>query len=155
MLIFGAAFLMVAAVAQSPKISIIPQPVEVKEGVGTFVVNASTKIVLSKEDASIKKVAASLNDELSAATGFSLNIAVGSVIQKNAIYLQLLPTSDAKLGDEGYRLVATGNEVKISANKPPLPPPRSTIEWQVEKSKQFAIRASSLADRFAIPKSKD
>jgi hexosaminidase len=160
-LIFGASFLMLASIAQSPKISIIPQPVEVKEGVGTFVINASTKIVLSKEDPSIKKVAASLNGEISAAAGFSLNIAVGSRVEKNTIYLQLLPTPDAKLGDEGYRLVSSVNEVTISANKPAglfygvqtllQLLPNEIESQQVVKNKKWTIPAVSIMDnpRFA------
>ena len=160
-LIFGAAFSMLASVAQSPKISIIPQPVEVKEGNGTFVLNASTKIFLSKEDASIKKVAVSLNGEISAAAGFALNIAVGSRIEKNAIYLQLLPTPDAKLGDEGYRLVSSVNEVTISANKPAglfygvqtllQLLPNEIESKQVIKNKKWTIPTVSIMDnpRFA------
>jgi hexosaminidase len=108
----------IAAIAQTNKIAIIPQPVEMRQGVGNFTITAATTISLSKEDIAGRKAADALNNELQQAAGFKLPVYVGSQLSKNVIQLQLMQTPDALIGDEGYRLNAGVDIVRISANKP-------------------------------------
>lgn len=95
------------------KISIIPQPVEVKVGQGAFVLNTASTI---QADQGLTSIVHIFNDHISKATGFRLK--TSSTSSKNAISLQLLKLTDTQLGDEGYRLQVTGESIAIAANKP-------------------------------------
>ncbi|MBN9351960.1 MAG: family 20 glycosylhydrolase [Chitinophagaceae bacterium] len=98
---------------------LIPQPVSVENGNGEFILNNRTSIVITSEDASVKRVASFLSHKLSAVTGYPMRIAV-SHLQKgplaNVIRLSII--RDTTIGNEGYRLRVTPREVTISANKP-------------------------------------
>lgn len=98
---------------------LIPQPVSVENGNGEFILNNRTSIVITSEDASVKRVASFLSHKLSAVTGYPMRIVV-SHLQKgplaNVIRLSII--RDTTIGNEGYRLRVTPREVTISANKP-------------------------------------
>ena len=113
----AASLLVFAAIAQTNKIAIIPQPVELRQGVGNFTISASTTISLLKEDMGSRKAADALNTELQQAAGYKLPVYAGSLLSKNVIQLQILQNPDAQLGDEGYRLNAGVDIIRISANK--------------------------------------
>jgi hexosaminidase len=97
--------------AQSPSISIIPEPVSVSPGTGAFVVRADTRIV---GEASGSPTAAMLAGWLAPATGFAIRVAGSDANTTNAILLRLDP-SLAPLGNEGYVLDVTPERVSIRA----------------------------------------
>lgn len=104
-------------IAQTNKIAIIPQPVELRQGVGIFLISASTTISLLKEDMGSRKAADALNAELQKAAGFKLPVYTDSRLSKNVIQLQILQTPDTQLGGEGYRLNAGVDIIRITANE--------------------------------------
>lgn len=104
-------------IAQTNKIAIIPQPVELRQGVGIFLISASTTISLLKEDMGSRKAADALNAELQQAAGFKLPVYTDSRLSKNVIQLQILQTPDTQLGGEGYRLNAGVDIIRITANE--------------------------------------
>ncbi len=94
---------------------LVPQPVSVTSGSGNFVINNKTGIELLSSDPAAKRVAEFLSKKLSVATGYPAKISVNKE-STNSIKLSLI--KDASLGNEGYKLNATPNEIIISANKP-------------------------------------
>ena len=108
--------MMLATVAQSTKIAIIPEPTELKQGEGSFKVTTSTQISIGKDEAS-RSIANELNASFEKAAGFKLKVNAGAAVA-NSIQLSLLKSEDKDLGNEGYRLAASATGVKISANKP-------------------------------------
>jgi hexosaminidase len=111
-----AVFFAIAATAfsQNKRISIIPQPAVLREGTGTFTIDANTAIVVGSNDPEVMKVAAMLNVELKKAAGFSLNIE--NAPRKKGIHFLLSP--EEPLGNEGYRLAVTTESISIFAPKP-------------------------------------
>ena len=109
-------FFTIAATAfsQNKRISIIPQPAVLREGMGTFTIDANTAIVVGSNDPEAMKVAAMLNIELKKAAGFSLNIE--NAPRKKSIQFLLSP--EEPLGNEGYRLAVTPEMISIFAPKP-------------------------------------
>jgi hexosaminidase len=102
------------AFSQNKRISIIPQPAVLREGSGTFTIDAATAIVVGTNDPSIRKVAEMLNVELKKAAGFSLNIE--NAPRRKSIQFLLSP--EEPLGNEGYRLAVTTEDISIFAPKP-------------------------------------
>ena len=111
-----AVFFTIAATAftQNKRISIIPQPAVLREGTGSFTIDANTAIVVGSNDPEARKVAAMLNVELKKAAGFSLNIE--NAPRKKGIHFLLSP--EEPLGNEGYRLAVTTESISIFAPKP-------------------------------------
>ena len=104
----------VTAFSQNKRISIIPQPAVLREGTGSFTIDASTAIVVGTNDPEARKVAEMLNVELKKAAGFTLNIE--NAPRKKSIQFLLSP--EEPLGNEGYRLAVTTEEISIFAPKP-------------------------------------
>jgi len=104
----------VTVYSQNKRISIIPQPEVLREGTGSFIIDAATAIVLGTNDPELRKVAEMLNAELKKAAGISLNIE--SAPRKKGIHFLLSP--EAPLGNEGYRLAVTTEDISIFAPKP-------------------------------------
>lgn len=102
------------------KISIIPEPVEVKAGEGYFSFNPSSSISLSSSDPDLSRLAEQLSATLSAATGFKLPVRAPGIMSANVgnILLELKKDKDSQLGKEGYRLKIDQTMIKISANEP-------------------------------------
>ena len=95
---------------------LIPQPVSVTSGTGTFVVNNKTGIHVSSNDASAKRVASFLSSKLAATTGYAMPVVNSKSAVSNSINLSLV--NKTSLGSEGYDLKVTASGVSISANKP-------------------------------------
>ena len=89
---------------------IIPQPQKIKTKNGKFTLNENTVISVSNETKSIGEFIA---NELKTSTGLHLSIENSSP-GKNQISLNLV--SNSELGDEGYELISTSDEIKIIAN---------------------------------------
>lgn len=93
------------------QINIIPAPSSVKQGIGNFIIEPSTVLQFSSNDAAVKRIAGELNIALKRAAGFELKTGNSS---NNVI--QFVLNNDASYGNEGYHLSINSNAVKIDAN---------------------------------------
>src|SRR5690606_19883905 len=95
--------------------SVIPRPVSATPSGMTFFLTDKTSIVVDTTVEGANDVAEYLASTLSA-TGFGLSIekSTGSA-PDGAIYLTTAG-SDAELGDEGYELTITEDQLKVAAN---------------------------------------
>ena len=95
-----------------PATALIPIPEKLTPRSGSFALGATTSIVAG---ADLRVAAELLRDQLRPATG--LPMAIASSAARSRIALSLDPTLGS-LGDEGYRLAVTADEVAIRAPKP-------------------------------------
>jgi hexosaminidase len=105
-----------SAQAQHPPIHLIPQPVALTQGSGSFPLTNTTSIAYTQPDG--RAAADMLAKKLSAPTGFALNAKAGKAAATGSIQLVLNATPDNRLGGEGYRLEVTPKAIVVSANKP-------------------------------------
>lgn len=96
-------------------VHIIPEPVSIARGQGSFELKPGTVIYAAK---GTTDEAAMLATMLDTPTGFHLDVKNGSGDQTPAIFLRLNAVPVGTLGDEGYTLNVTPDRVEISANKP-------------------------------------
>ena len=111
---FSLLFVCLLSLAQNStnEIAIIPEPVSLTRGSGEFVLPQAVTIS-APGNAEVKHVVSFLSDKLSRATG-----SVVSAANSNAtITLQLNQAFDPKLGNEGYQLSVTANNIIIKANR--------------------------------------
>ena len=94
---------------------LMPLPVSLKSGSGNFVVNSKTSVHILSSDASVNRVANYLSQKLKT-TGLTIPVIKTSSKAGNSISLSLI--NNTSLGDEGYKLDVSTNNVTISANKP-------------------------------------
>jgi hexosaminidase len=102
-------------IVRAQEIAIIPEPVSLKAGQGTFALTAASDISIPNGQSEISKIAVYLLNKVKASTGFDLKVAAAS---RGVIQLELLVRQDAKLGQEGYLLDVTPTNVVIKANSP-------------------------------------
>lgn len=104
-------------VQEAGGVHIVPEPVSLQKENGHFQLNNTTRVIfLNDQTSDIAKMLAGM---LKAPTGFQLNPEKEKSDQaENAIMLKLNKTADAQLGDEGYTLNVSPDEVVIAANKP-------------------------------------
>ncbi len=96
--------------------AIIPQPLHLTKGKGSFTINHKTQILFANEAADLQAVARQLADGIREHTGLLLTVAeLQPGKTKNAIILRLQADT---LGDEGYHLVVNNSGVEITANRP-------------------------------------
>jgi hexosaminidase len=106
-----------AAPASAPdavdaSIAIIPLPVKCSVAAGHFAVTSATVIWVDSAQAKLGRQLAGM---LAPATGFSLRVeSAGQPPVGDVIRIDITP-ADKTLGDEGYRLQATGSQVLITA----------------------------------------
>ncbi|RWZ87641.1 MAG: beta-N-acetylhexosaminidase [Hydrotalea sp. AMD] len=96
-------------------INIIPIPVSVQEGMGSFTLLPTATIGYTPT-AAVKEIAQQMQQKIARATGFSLAKSKG--LSNATIQLQILTKRDTVLGNEGYRLQVTPTAVIIKANEP-------------------------------------
>lgn len=101
--------------AQTNDVAIIPRPVSVTRGNGTFSLSARTQIFTDRSDSA---VAERFARSIVAATGFSLPVRIGRATSGNRVVFQRAATSDTTLGDEGYRLEVKPGVVTITSSSP-------------------------------------
>lgn len=95
--------------------SIIPEPVSIKKGKGSFTITASTAInMLTHQSAEVMPVAKYLVNTLKPAMGFTPAITEGGT--GVGIQLQLNTKSNLSLGKEGYLFDVTADGISIKAN---------------------------------------
>jgi len=103
-----------AAARDHERTSVIPQPVSIRNLEGYFTITSSTQVVAEEEAAA---EALKLIDALAPAMGFRLELAACSKPQDNVIQLEL-DSQLPRIGDEGYTLRVTRENILIRARRP-------------------------------------
>ncbi len=106
-------FVIFTASGQSGEVSIIPQPAQIQQGIGSFKLKAGTTI--SYDNPSGKEVAEMLAVKLIQATGLTIKTAGG---RKGKIQFNINAKENSLLGKEGYSLSVTSKNIIITANQP-------------------------------------
>ncbi len=115
-IIFVITFFTVIVLPSSSQVSIIPEPVSLKQNEGTYDFKSTIVIGGEVTNVSVKKIAEWLKEKLSV-TGLPVTIA--SANEKADINLSLNKAANATIGKEGYQLAASAsNGVVITANEP-------------------------------------
>jgi len=118
-------FLYLASVAvakpeskQNIQLSIIPQPLSVKESSGNFAIGKKTIIYVDDNNPSLQKIAEMLSSQLKYETGYDLKvIKITGDAPSNAIILTQKDAIDF-LGAEGYSLSVRSDKVIIKGMQP-------------------------------------
>ncbi len=95
---------------------LVPAPVEVKNLTGTFQFSSKTRINISSGDNEVRKIAELFSGQLASLTGKSLKVSTRS--EKQSIRLELNKEDDICIGNEGYTLHISPQNITIEANKP-------------------------------------
>lgn len=114
-------FLVVALYTQVviAQVHLIPQPVEMKAGSGTFRFNPGSSVAYPAGNAELKKIADQLASQLSLVTGYSFPARAGAMTANlGNIVLNLNATADSRIGTEGYVLRVSETMASITANSP-------------------------------------
>jgi hexosaminidase len=98
--------------------NLIPKPVSVTAGNGTFTVGNETGIYVEGDTPQLIQAAQSLADKLKPATGFALPVSSLKGDYKTGNIYLALNANDTELGDEGYALSISKEFIKVTANKP-------------------------------------
>lgn len=122
----GAAGYLAPAYAQQVAASqgnaaVIPQPVRLTPGTGSFAITAATKIFVGPKNDELRRIGQSLSQEIGRATGVTPPVvqAAPGKQQAGSIYLMLSTPSPAdSLGAEGYTLSVQPAQVTLAANQP-------------------------------------
>ncbi len=122
----GAAGLLAPAYAQQapagqPGTAVIPQPVQLIPGSGSFAITPATKIYVGPKNEELRRIGQSLSQEIGRATGVQpavVQTAPGKQRQ-GSIYLMLTtPAPTDSLGAEGYTLSVQPAQVTLAATQP-------------------------------------
>lgn len=98
-------------VAQESILSIIPQPVEMKQGTGSLTISSSASVRYNSDK--IRNAAELFAHKISVPTGFSLSAEKGA---EGTILFFLNTQPNKKLGNEGYTLDVSETTARIAAN---------------------------------------
>lgn len=109
------AVMAVTGFGQQPVISIIPEPVQLIQKTGAYILPKNLVIGASNVTA-VRYTANFLQQKLATATGYKITVA--ETTAGAGIALQLNATANEALGKEGYQLSVTGKGVVIRANQP-------------------------------------
>jgi hexosaminidase len=107
------------APASQKSIAIIPQPVRLTPGTGSFALTADTKIYVGPKNDELRRIGQSLSQEIARATGVQVPVVQTAPGKQraSAIYLKLTAPADT-LGAEGYTLSVQPAQVVLAANQP-------------------------------------
>ena len=102
--------------AQQPVTALIPIPVSYQQSAGTFTLSNNSAIEVASNNPDAQRVASMLSKQLSGASGFAVPVknASASAAAEGAIRLALV--KETALGNEGYQLNISNNNVTINAN---------------------------------------
>lgn len=116
MAIYSAVILLFTFTVQvhAQNISIIPQPVQMQRGSGSFVISSATVIGVPAKNQEVAKIASYLTGKIKKSSGLTLRVQEGN----GNIQLNINSKADARLGKEGYSMIITPNNALISANTP-------------------------------------
>jgi hexosaminidase len=98
---------------QNPLINIIPQPVEIQQSEGSYLLSNTSSVGF--DDQKSRKTAEMFAQKVNIPTGFSIK---ALQMKDAAIQFNLNKVPVAQLGTEGYTLVSTQNGIVITANEP-------------------------------------
>ncbi|QHT68347.1 family 20 glycosylhydrolase [Rhodocytophaga rosea] len=104
-----------SAQESAASLAIIPQPVSIKTGSGSFELTSATQLIIPSGQAEVQKIAALLTARIQPSTGFNLKTVSSG--ENNSIQLVLNQSADTQLGKEGYSLEATPTKIVIKANQ--------------------------------------
>jgi hexosaminidase len=105
----------VKAPSDLTKEGIIPKPVSITATGDYFKLRAGAAICVSADQAELKSVAQYLAGKLKPATGFAFEVSASAENEKpGSIYL-ILAVDSSKLGEEGYNLTITRQDLKLTA----------------------------------------
>ncbi len=98
------------------QLTVIPKPMEMKVTGGHFALKAKTAICAERGSPGVKTIANYLAEQLRPATGLSLVVleGTGGSLPADSILLTT-KSDDTKLGEEGYELVVTKNNIVLRA----------------------------------------
>lgn len=96
--------------------NVIPKPISAVTSGGRFMLTNETKIVVDEGNPGADAIAEYLADILQPATGFNFSV-LRDKASDGSIYLTT-SGGDSKIGDEGYELTITEDQIRIVANKP-------------------------------------
>jgi hexosaminidase len=116
-LILFAAFFSLASMAQTAgaRPAIIPEPVSMQMGSGSFVLPSAVSIE-APAGAELQTTLSFLKTRFSVSTGY--NVTVSNTAPAATIRLQLAQTADEKIGTEGYQLSVAPQGILIKASTP-------------------------------------
>lgn len=111
-------FTLFTAIAQDQQqsISIIPQPVSIKKGVGNFTLTKGTQIEILSVNPEVKRIADSLSKKIFTSTGFKVAVKSSNMLAGSRIRLSLI--NNTAIGKEGYYINVAPQIITISANAP-------------------------------------
>ena len=95
--------------------AVIPQPTQLKEGEGKFLVSEDTWIVIPAENEEVKQIAEMLAQQINLVSGYHLKIETSD---KKGNHIFFKPSMDKSLGEEGYTIEVNADKVRIEANHP-------------------------------------
>lgn len=102
--------------AQNNSIAIIPEPVSLQAGKGTFLLKNTSSIEINSTSEEAKRIADFLSKKLSVATGFTLPVKPVSSFSNTEGTIRFSVVNDASLKKEGYKLDVTPSTVSVTAN---------------------------------------
>jgi hexosaminidase len=107
------------AAASQGSIAVIPQPVRLTPGTGSFAITPSTKIYVGPKNDELRRIGQSLSQEVLRATGVQPAVVQTAPGKQQAgfIYLKLTAPADT-LGAEGYTLSVQPAQVVLAASQP-------------------------------------
>ncbi len=106
-------FTLTRVYGQNPVVTLIPQPVELQQSDGVFMLTKAA--TLSYNNADVSKMAEMFAKKINTATGFAIK---AQQAKTGTIMLSLNKAPVEKLGKEGYALESTAKGVVITANEP-------------------------------------
>ena len=109
-------FLTPAFAIDLTKAALIPKPVSIKAAGGFFEINGNTAICIPEGASELMPVAQYLKSVLTPASGFNLELKSSDNSSSTNCILLKTGTSNDKLGQEGYELNISGENILLSAN---------------------------------------
>lgn len=107
------------AMAETDHLQLVPRPAVVESGQGSFAVTNKTLIVLDAGSPALKPIGDILKKAIEISRGFRLDVHLADASTASAENINLsIDALRADLGDEGYELSITPQQVKIVAAKP-------------------------------------
>lgn len=138
--------------------NIIPAPVEMKSTKGNFLLKSTTRLQFQEGNNEVKKIADLLSNQLNASTGFNLSVSpFNNKANLNNIVLLISKKPLEDIGNEGYLLKISPNNIVITANAPAglfygvqtllqLCPPTRAGNESIVKMKEWNIPAGMVLD---------
>jgi hexosaminidase len=97
---------------------VIPRPVSAVATGGSFVLTAQSGIIVEPTTDEVKAIGQFLADTLNPATGYGIKVQGSESTPSKGNILLTLTGADSSLGDEGYQLTITPEQVRLAANQP-------------------------------------